>query len=79
MAYKEDWFVGANYVYETRPKEKTNWITFKIPNGAGGKLAWTTWLYKFDDEGNTIETNHTAAILQCFIDKVYWDKEHNEA
>jgi hypothetical protein len=71
MAYKEDWFKGASYVYKIHRAMAQNGegtIAFDIPNAAGGPLHWEVWLYRYKN-GVIVDTNLTAHMLQCYIDR----------
>lgn len=63
------WHETANYIYDTQPKNGESHITFYFPNAASGDLTFTTWLYKYREDGEIIEKNLTAEMLQCYIDK----------
>lgn len=66
-----NWYEGASYMYETMPdKEGYTTITFTFPNAATKDLEVKTWLYRIDD-GEVVDKNMTAEMLQCYMDLIF--------
>lgn len=71
MTYRNGWYLGSTYISDLIAHDEGTSITFEFPNAATEKgRKFTTWLYRFDERGNTIETNLAAVMLQCFVEDV---------